>query len=485
MSGDLSSRIPFDQGSPERPAAGIATAVSVPCYEGPDRNGHPGSIELSHEALIRHLLILGSTGAGKTTLLRRIMRELIGQNASDLAAKPALVVFDFKGDTTVDFVTDWAKRHGRERDVRVLSLNSRFSYDFFGGFDDLSKVQEYVERLLFACGTTNSNDCFWDEYREGLLAAALTWSKLTEQTHNFSPWVSQAASWLLNDRLPAELRLSHDQLEEVVKAMPADKVDRPLGEFALNTIHDWDRGLESRTKSNVRATLSNALRPLLAPNVQRLFRTQAEDRVSVREALEQGQIVIVSVNAFLEPHLASLLGKCIKADFYQGVFRRGNEPKASRRLAMLIADEYHLAATVGGERYDDAVALPLLREFNAGVIAATQTIAGLDRTIGKANRSVLLPNFCTAFFFRNTETETAEWASRLCGTRMEDEIILKRRLDPKLPGYRPPGDRITVRKVHRLVCSPAALARLEPGQAFMYRQFDPPPTGPIWIAAEP
>jgi hypothetical protein len=152
---------------------------------------------------------------------------------------------------------------------------------------------------------------------------------------------------------------------------------------------------------------------------------------------------------------------------------------------MLIADEYHLAATVGGERYDDAVALPLLREFNAGVIAATQTIAGLDRAIGKANRAVLLPNFCTAFFFRNTETETAEWASRLCGTRVEDEIVWKRRLDPKLQGYRPPGDRITVRKVQRLVCSPSALARLEPGQAFINRQFDPPPTGPIWIAAEP
>ncbi len=73
---------------------------------------------------------------------------------------PRLVVFDFKGDTTVDFVTDWAKRHGRERDVRVLSLTSRFSYDFFAGFDEFSKVQEYVERLLFACGTTNSQRLF-------------------------------------------------------------------------------------------------------------------------------------------------------------------------------------------------------------------------------------------------------------------------------------------------------------------------------------
>jgi len=457
----------------------------VPCYEGPDRNGHPGTIELSGEALIRHLLILGSTGAGKSTLLRKIMRELICQNAGDPKEKPALLIYDFKGDTTVDFVTDWATRHGRERDVRVLSLSSRSAYDFFGGFDELSKVQEYVDRLLFGCGSTNSQDCFWDEYREGLLAAALTWSKLAGQSHDFSTWISQAASWLLSDRLPAELRLSRDQLEAIVKAMPIDRVDRPLGDFALNTISDWDRGLDSRTKSNVRATLSNALRPLLAPNVQRIFRANTGDHVSVREALEEGQIVIISVNAFLEPHLASLLGKCLKADFYQAVFRRGDDPKASRRLALLIADEYHLAATVGGERYDDAIALPLLREFNAGVSAATQTIAGLDRAIGKPNRAVLLPNFGTAFFFRNTEGETAEWAMRLCGTRIEDEIIWKRRLDTKLPGYRPPNDRITVRKVHRPVCNPWALARLEPGQAFLHCQFDSAPSGPVWIAADP
>ena len=125
---------------------------------------------------------------------------------------------------------------------------------------------------------------------------------------------------------------------------------------------------------------------------------------------------------------------------------------------MLIADEYHLAATVGGERYDDAVALPLLREFNAGVIAATQTIAGLDRAIGKETERCCFRISAQLFSSGNTETETAEWASRLCGTRVEDEIVWKRRLDPELQGYRPPGDRITVRKSDRLVCSPWALA---------------------------
>ena len=260
----------------------------------------------------------------------------------------------------------------------MLTPNGELTYDFFAGFTELSQVQEYVERLLFGCGATSSQDRFWDEYRQGLLAAALTWTKMTGQEHNFPVWTSQAASWLLSDRFPVDLQASLTQLQQAIDAMPSDQAERALGDFALRTIIDWDGGLDSRTKSNLRATLSNGLRPLLAPVVQKLFRQQAQGHVNIQEALDKGLIVVCSVNAFLYPHVASLLGKCLKADFYQGVFRRSERPLGSRRLAMLIADEYHLTATVGGERYDDAVALPLLREFGAGVVAATQTIAGLD-----------------------------------------------------------------------------------------------------------
>jgi type IV secretory pathway TraG/TraD family ATPase VirD4 len=239
--------------------------------------------------------------------------------------------------------------------------------------------------------------------------------------------------------------------------------------------------LDPRTRSNVRATLANALRPLLDSKVQHLCRASAAGYVNIAEAVDRGQIVLVSLPSVLHPPLARLIGKSLKADFYKAVFSRGEDPGHRHRLAVLVADEYHLSATVGGGLFDDAAALPLIRGFGAGVVAATQTLANLDYTIGVSARNVLLPNFNTVFFFRTAETETARWASAILGNREEEvEVRVKDRNSELFPSIS--RERVIVRRVERPNCSLAELSRLEPGQAFVHRQFDPSPAGPVWLA---
>ncbi len=213
-----------------------------------------------------------------------------------------------------------------------------------------------------------------------------------------------------------------------------------------------------------------------------MFAAGAQHTVDARQALGKGLIVVVSINAFLFPQPAALVAKCIKADFYQAAFQRGLGGGDQHRVAALICDEFHLAVTVGGTRYDDAVALPLLRQFRAGVIAATQTIASLDRVVGVANRRVLLPNFNTVFFMRSSEPETAEWAGNVLGTRIDEEVIRDRPHGAGGGIFGQFADVPWIRKSLRKVCTPAALARLEPGQAFFYRQFEPSSIAPVWIA---
>ena len=119
--------------------------------------------------------------------------------------------------------------------------------------------------------------------------------------------------------------------------------------------------------------------------------------------------------------------------------------------------------------------------FGAGVVAATQTLANLDYTIGLSARNVLLPNFNSVFFFRTAETETARWASGLLGNREEEvEVRVKQQDSELFPGSS--RERVIVRKMDRPVCSLAELSRLEPGQAFVHRQFDTSPAGPVWLA---
>lgn len=362
-----------------------------------------------------------------------------------------------------------------------MSLSSGHAYDFLAGFGGLTDVQEYAERLQFGCGPTNLRDTFWDEYRSGLFATALAFSYLLQLPRDFPAWSTHAASWLLADTPPPAQTKSVSEFERIVDALCPSAPRWAVAQFAKCTMKDWEGGLDSRTRSNVRATMANALRPLLDPKVQHLCRASGAGHVNIAEAIAQGQIVLVSIPSLLNPNLARLIGKALKADFYKAVFSRCDSPGTRHRLAVLVADEYHLSATVGGGLFDDAAALPLIRGFGAGVVAATQTLANLDYTIGLGARNVLLPNFNSVFFFRNAETETAGWASGLMGTReMEVEVRVKERDQGFFPGSS--RERIIVRKVERPVCTLAELSRLEPGQAFIHRQFDPAPMGPVWLA---
>ncbi len=475
----MNDSVPASSKDPSSPRSHPKIGLKIPCYEDPGEKG-PGQIEIDQDQLTRHILVTGTTGAGKSTLLRSIIRQLLAANADNEAAKAGLVIFDFKGDNTVEVVKRAAIAAGRADDVRVLSLDSDCGYDFFRGCQSLADVSEYANRLVFGCGSMDRRDDFWTQFRLVLLSAALTWLRINHgERTSFPEWITHAASWLLCDGVPAELKPDLAQLSERCDAMPHGSPGRIATKHAIQVIESWDSGMDFRTRANAKATLDIALGPLLEPSVLRLFRAAPEQIFDVRAAVESGEILIVSINAFLHPELASLVSRCVKADFYRAVFSR----KPGGRFVSLICDEFQLCATTGNPRYDDSHALPLLRSQNAGVIAATQTVAGIDRVIGEVNRRVLLGNFGTLFFMRSTEIEIEAWARQVCGsTAVEETIREEVRRETPSRFFPEVEKRLVTRREQRPVCGPGALARLEAGQAFLLQEGRPPIAGPVWIA---
>ena len=475
-------RVPPESSPSCVPDSGDEIQIELQCYEGPEGRG-PGAVSITEEALKRHVFVAGATGAGKTTLLRGLMRQLIAARPVG-HRKVGLVVFDFKGDNTIEFVRSAAADAGRLNDVRVLSLEAPSGYDFFAGCRSLGDVAEYAQRLTYGSGRVENNDNFWDQARNELLAAALTWLVLNHaDDRSFASWISHASSWLLADAIPAELRDDLELLRQRCEEMPVGTPERIATQRALQLIDGWEPGgHDHRTRANIKAVVSLAIGPLLEPSVIKLMRDTPEHRFRIASAVEHGRIMVVSIPAMQHPELASLVARCVKADFYRAVFTR----RPGGRLVMLIGDEFHLAVTAGNIRYDDCHALPLMRSQNAGVVAATQTLAGVDRMIGNLNRKVLLGNFGTVFFLRSTEPEVEAWAHQVCGS-VEVEITerIQMRDTRSDGGLMESYDRSVTHRVRRPVCIPGSLARLAPGQAYVLQEGAPPSRFPLWFAGGP
>lgn len=462
-------------------ADGTETRITVPCYEGPEGRG-PGVLELNEDALVRHIFIGGATGSGKTTLIRVLMRQLMAAHASDPERKVGLLILDGKGDETVEFVRAAAAKVGRSSDVLVLSLDGDASYDFFGDLETIDQANEFADRLLFGCGAMTAHDVFWGEYRRNLLTAALVW--LTARhlpRRSFTHWISHASAWLLSERLTEEQRHDLEELRGVAKALPEGTADRIALDHTIHLIEEWDGVLDHRTRGNARATLANALAPLLRAPALRLFRSDAPKAFRVADAVEKGAIMVVSVSSVLHATLANLIHRCVRTDLFRSVITR----KPGGRLVMCIADEFQLVTTCGESLHDDATMLPVLRSFRAGVIAGAPGLGALDRVLGPLNRRIVLGAFNTVLLLRSTEAALHEWAEEICGTVEETVTIREQSGDLRAGGiFTDHIERRITQRVRRPVCSRGALARLEPGQAYLVRHSGECTPHPLWIAAE-
>lgn len=204
------------------------------------QNKGPGQLDFDEECICRHLFLCGATGSGKTTMLRAITRQLIASHTDDPDLRPGLVILDSKGDGTVEHVRAAAAAAGRSADVRVLSLDSDTSYDFFGECRSIKHAAEFAERLQFGCGgMTGGADVFWHEFRHTLLAAAVTWlSSIHGANRSFSDWISHASAWLLAERLSTQHSSEIETLREKAAELSPGTSDRIALDHALRLVEE-------------------------------------------------------------------------------------------------------------------------------------------------------------------------------------------------------------------------------------------------------
>jgi hypothetical protein len=437
--------------------------ISLRCYEPAGR-----VLEFSPDDLTRHIIAFGATGSGKTTaLINPMMRQLMAWRANEPSSRPGLLVLDPKGDDSAEKVRAYAREAGRETDVAVLSADGNTFYDLLGGLQRLEQIEGYARRLLSGTRELGRDNAYWTESRDGLVQTALVILLANGHPIPFDDAVSFMQAWWFSPDA-TRLRPKLDFVSELLSGDMLHPLSRRRLELALTEVKNW-AALDPRTKELHRSTLHNALRPLLSSVAHSLFALKPVE-FRPRSVLE-GKILVVSLDAISHPALARLLFRVVRQDFYSAIQSRKAFQGDGRRLCGLIADELALSAMP-----EDVQALSVIRAKGGFVVAATQSLNGLDEVLGTRGREALLVNFNSTFFFAGRERALDEHALFTLGIRERQE----RESNYDQGGLAVSNGNGSINQDP--LCPPGTLARLPQHQAFVKMADGKCTNSPVWLA---
>ena len=360
-----------------------------------------GSVEISEDVLCKHTIFIGSTGSGKTSTCNVLLRDLIGYKAYDKERKIALIIFDFKGDGTLEKIRSWANECGRDTDVLDFSPDGKFYYDPLCGFDSLKKLSQYAESILEVL--PEDGEHYWQHALRKRITCVLEYVLFKYDTPCFENFLNEIFNFLSRtNELLYEIGKFELAIEDILSKTREHRIEYEILKRRLERLKEllleW-QNLDSRTKSNETSTISNLLSAFTNPSVEGLLSKIGRQRLDLEKILEGGKIAVVSFPACVDGFSAAVVAKLLKGGFYTALQKRQN----SKKLAGIIMDEYPLVASCG--RFGDGVNLQTIRSKGGFVVAATQGLVSLDMAIGRANREQLMLNFNNRFIFRSEERE--------------------------------------------------------------------------------
>jgi len=384
----------------------------LPCFE---PAGH--EVELAARDLLGHLLVVGATGSGKSSsVINPLLDQLIRHCSDDPIRRNGLLILDLKGDGEVVPVV--RKALGGEQDrLTVLDGRSRSWIDPFEPIRqfELKGIDASAQRLASGVPVVESNP-YWHQVFGEMVRQVLNTLFLSDPEFTVDEGISLLSKQLLGGDAAQEM---YDRLSTIEVRCFAEKSES-LTEVLQNlrrTQRMWET-LDPRTKSNFLSMGPTIVGPLSSAVTRPLFSGEESDRISVGEVINNGEILLVSMDSFSNPEAAAFVGRMVKADFYAAISARESLVLRPQRLAGFIVDEWAQCATGGiGQRSSDTAALQLIRSRGGFVIGATQSIASIDLRLGFAQRNATLANFNNIVMMRTREEAAEALASRWFGRK--------------------------------------------------------------------
>lgn len=271
--------------------------------------GDPRPLAVGLDARLRHLHVLGPTGTGKSTLL-------VNMAVQDLEAGHSVVMLDPKGDLIRD-VTDRVPP-ARRGDVVILDPADE---DRPVGLNPLragdgTSSEVVVENLVGLFKSLYRSS--WGPRTDDVLRAALmTLAESGEAT------LCEVPLLLTNPAFRRRL---------------VGGLDDPVG---LESFWGWYEGLSDAERLAVVGPVLNKVRAFtMRPRVRAII-GQARPGLELREVLDNGGVLLVSLaSGLLGEEAAALLGALVVAELWHATTARADRPADQRRPVVAYLDEW-------------------------------------------------------------------------------------------------------------------------------------------------
>lgn len=367
-------------------------------FIGNDSDNFP--VILPEKSLYQNILITGTTGSGKTSsAMYPFCKQLIEYQSFDPSKKLGMLILDVKGNF-YEQVLKFAKSAFRENDIVLIKLENSITYNPLDKPNLKASVLADRLKTILLLFSPNNSDSYWLDKSAQVLTECIKLCRL--YNNNYVTFTELHKLIFSNSYYEEKINV----LKRMFKSAKFSKEQC----FELLTAIEFFEGefknLDSRVLSIIKSEISRITSMFISDySVQKIF-CPSKDEITFpgfASVLEQGKIVVLSMNLAENQNLARFIAAYLKLDFQTEVLASLTN-HCNIRPSVFLCDEFHEFVTS-----TDSAFFAQSREAKCINIVATQSYSSLLNTLKDPTCvRVLTQNLINKLWFRTDDSFTIE-----------------------------------------------------------------------------
>lgn len=374
-------------------------------------------VYLPFASLYQNILVTGTIGTGKTSsAMYPFTRQLIEYASCDLLNKIGMLVLDVKGNYYLK-VAEFAKNCGRENDLIVISLDSKYKYNPLHKPNLKPTILANRLKTILLLFSKNNSESYWLDKVEQILAECIKLCRLYNDGYVTFEEIHKLVS------IPDYYMQKIECLRKRFLNNEFNKEDTYNLLSALNFFQKEFLALDQRTLSILKSEITRITNVFISDyDVYRTFNPSKEELnfLGFEDLINSGKIVVLNMNISEYKILSKIIATYLKLDFQTEVMARlANNFKSSSRTVAFISDEYHEYCTSSDSEF-----YAQSREAKCINIVATQSYTSLLNCLNdKYAVDVIVQNLVNKFWFRTDDIFTIESAQKQIGKEDKEKLF--------------------------------------------------------------